>query len=110
MSKEPETAEQINTDKLLLWINRYLTRRFIADPIMLPDDECSKEAKVIFDKCREQIRQQVIEEIDPHIEMPCIESLGIDRLYNLKDCLGYINCGARNHCTWFWWQQFKRGE
>lgn len=70
MSKEPKTTEQINTDKLLLWINRYLTRRFIADPTMLPDDECSKEAKVILDKCREQIWQQLIEEIENKFKYP----------------------------------------
>lgn len=65
MSKEPKTAEQINTDKLLLWINRYLTRQFIhANPATLPDDECNKEAKVILEKCHEQIRQQLIEEIE----------------------------------------------
>ena len=37
-------------ENLLLWLNRYLTKRFIANPDTLPEDECENEAKVILDK------------------------------------------------------------
>ncbi|MCJ7828138.1 MAG: hypothetical protein MUP81_00160 [Dehalococcoidia bacterium] len=87
MSKEPKTAEQTNIP---------LTGS-ISKTEIFNYDQC--------EGCKANIRQQVIEEIEKHA--PCFTTNDCERVGNLKDCLGYINCDARNHCLWFWWQQFK---
>ncbi len=53
----------MNREDLLLWLNRYLTKRFIADPDSLPKDECEYEAEVIFNKVLPLIFEE-IEKVD----------------------------------------------
>ena len=55
-------------NELLLWINRYLTKQFIADPDDLPSNECEHEAKVILDMCKPPIEQEAAKGIFEEIE------------------------------------------